>query len=1163
MKLTINILKGYFFTSKFITIIFLLSTLSLGIIFSSLTIYINSLEDNVIKKTVNTLGINNKNIWLHNTNASISEGYLEKQSGLIKKLVEQEESVLIKNNSKIVKLEISKKKSLLKNIVYKKTASTEAVTKTFSPFDNFEIIKELAGFTIHKSLVSKPQNITFPTKNISQYSSSIKDYNFSIVSIDNLFENVSILDSTEEQKEGAFNIYISENTSNKLDILVGDIIYISDPLYPEPLRFHVSKIFNLDENDGFLMGQNSLVNPNVNSQGILDIPLSINIKDFLKLNQRSEGDTNLYWMFFLYDDLIFNLGPTKSIKYIKDITQQLNLKFPSSLIISPIIERLETNLNDYKNTLPSLLIIGSLLIMTSLIISLLPILQLGEKFNSEFYILKMRGLKGKQLFSDIIFWLFLFVFPICILGSLIGNYLVTLIIDSKEILNNEFQINFSANFFNGILASLISLIVISIPIFIKRFLQNKSIDNQEIINRFKSSSFFQRYYIDIIIISLAAVSFWESLISNFQYLATYNNENIAQIAILKMGIPMFWILGLIFLILRLFQVINLITEKLRINVNKPLWLRFSLINITRRPNEYSWILLMFFISTCTILSSRTIINTVDNHINDSISYQVGGDIRINDVPVEKPLNEKEISPKDLSQYDQSINFRGLGRLGKEDFKFLAVQPQLIEKSIWFREDFSAKPISELMQKIEITNTEEKLFMKENIKSIGLTINDSSSIPSHVQLWLRVKFNNGKYETIPISNCKVFDCFQKKHPLNDWSIYYINLDEEIKESIEVIGILAYETSPEDLSTEFTMKIKEINYSTNNNINNNEGRFNYLGVIPLKSSTSWKTLPTSEGDDSILNFYNLDGESDSEYMEINFGSGSDEGIRGIYISSFEELPIIASKSFLEKTLHQIGEKFTANLGDHYIVLEIVDSIDLFPTLDPSDNGFIILDSENLINFLEIRGPLRFNSSEIFASSKDNISTETFTFNSIEPNQLDSKLNSSKLDNTIQEQQKYLIKNNLIESLKDNKVTEGGLDGLNILSLYFIPILLFLGSISFVSIQVIKRSSEWISSKRIGINSSMIFSHIILEYLIVIFVGILFGVFASSIITKILVNELIEVFYQTSTLSYLPIHLKVNWSIYYSIMISSVIIIFISSIIGIKNIIKSISSQEETFQ
>ena len=218
----------------------------------------------------------------------------------------------------------------------------------------------------------------------------------------------------------------------------------------------------------------------------------------------------------------------------------------------------------------------------------------------------------------------------------------------------------------------------------------------------------------------------------------------------------------------------------------------------------------------------------------------------------------------------------------------------------------------------------------------------------------------------------------------------------------------------------------------------------------------------------------------------------------------------------------------------------------------------------NFLEIRGPLRFNSTEIFASSKNNISTENFFSNSIESNQSDSKLNSSMLDFSVQEnQQKYFIKDNLIESLKDNKVTEGGLDGLNILSLYIIPVLLVLGSISFVSIQVITRSSEWISSKRIGINSRIIFTHVILEYLIVIIVGILLGIFTSSFITKILVNELIEVFYSTSTLLYLPIYLKVNWSIYYSIIISAVIIIFLSSIIGIKNILKSISTEEQTFQ
>ena len=420
MKLTFSILKGYFFKSKFISIIFLLSTLSLGIIISSLTIYINYLEDNVINKTVNSLGVSNKNIWLNNTNASLSEDYLANKSELIEELVNQE-SGFITDNSKIIKLDISKNKSPLKNIIYK--------------------------------------------KNVSQHSSSIKDYSLSVVTIDNLFENVSILDSTDENKEGVFNIYISKNTSKMLDILVGDIIYIPDPLYPEPLKFHVSKIFDLDENDEYWMGQTSVVNPRVNANGILETPLSINSKDLLKLNERSEGSTSLYWMFFLSDNLIFDFGPSKSIEYIKNIQNQLSLKFPSSLIINPIAERLESNLNDYKNTLPSLLIIGSLLIMTSLIISLLPILQLGEKFNSEFYILKMRGLKGKQLFADIIFWLFLFVFPICLLGSFIGNYLTTYIIDSSEILNNESKNGFSVNFLSGILASFISIIAISIPIF--------------------------------------------------------------------------------------------------------------------------------------------------------------------------------------------------------------------------------------------------------------------------------------------------------------------------------------------------------------------------------------------------------------------------------------------------------------------------------------------------------------------------------------------------------------------------------------------------------------------------------------------------------------------------------------------------------------------------
>lgn len=47
------------------------------------------------------------------------------------------------------------------------TTSPETVTITLSNFDNFEIIKELAGFSIPKSLISTAQNITFPTTNNS------------------------------------------------------------------------------------------------------------------------------------------------------------------------------------------------------------------------------------------------------------------------------------------------------------------------------------------------------------------------------------------------------------------------------------------------------------------------------------------------------------------------------------------------------------------------------------------------------------------------------------------------------------------------------------------------------------------------------------------------------------------------------------------------------------------------------------------------------------------------------------------------------------------------------------------------------------------------------------------------------------------------------------
>ena len=95
MKLTLSLLKGYFFKSKFLSLIFILTALSIGTIYSSLAIYLNFLETDVITKTVNSLGTSNKNIWLLNTNVSLSEDYLDAQSGLIEELVEEESGLIV------------------------------------------------------------------------------------------------------------------------------------------------------------------------------------------------------------------------------------------------------------------------------------------------------------------------------------------------------------------------------------------------------------------------------------------------------------------------------------------------------------------------------------------------------------------------------------------------------------------------------------------------------------------------------------------------------------------------------------------------------------------------------------------------------------------------------------------------------------------------------------------------------------------------------------------------------------------------------------------------------------------------------------------------------------------------------------------------------------
>ena len=84
-------------------------------------------------------------------------------------------------------------------------------------------------------------------------------------------------------------------------------------------------------------------------------------------------------------------------------------------------------------------------------------------------------------------------------------------------------------------------------------------------------------------------------------------------------------------------------------------------------------------------------------------------------------------------------------------------------------------------------------------------------------------------------------------------------------------------------------------------------NLVKTIPFDRSLNWTELPTSEGFDSTISY-------NSEGLILNLGNGSTKGIRGMYLSNYDQgIPVIVNNKFIEETESEIGEKFIFNASE----------------------------------------------------------------------------------------------------------------------------------------------------------------------------------------------------------------------------------------------------------
>ncbi len=591
-----------------------------------------------------------------------------------------------------------------------------------------------------------------------------------------------------------------------------------------------------------------------------------------------------------------------------------------------------------------------------------------------------------------------------------------------------------------------------------------------------SIPWFQRYFIDVGLVVIGGLIFWElesrgSLVSGGLFHAPSINETLLLA-------PILFLISVTLIFMRFFPIIVRVLSKLFAD-RTPVWLTLSLWHMARNPLQYTWLVLLLVLVTGLGILATTLGGTLKLSYEERVLYDTGTDIRIDRLPSNIRIGRvqlKEVLQTLPGATSVSIAFRGPGRFGVTrlgtPFTMLAMESQQFSYISWYRPDFSDSSLASLMRTLGSVERFESLELPPNTNKVGMWVKPGSEYPN-VFLWLVFKDANDTTHTISLGSLGKPDWHYLEEEIPSYAISPLTLE----------AIQIYEPVYGPTGTPGYFRIDNLQIATSQG----EGP---QTLESFENIDNWTPLATSALSSDELFLTNADVKDGLSAVTFRWGKGTNRGIRGIYRSpSGGPLPIVASKSFLASTGRNVGDTLVLTIFERFVPVVIRDMVDYFPTLDPEGTGFVLADLDLLLNHLNLLGPLStISPNELFISTIEGS-------HEVVVNVAQSLV---RAETQIHDQKSQL------NVIREDPLITGGW---KVLVFFSIGIILFtatLGYITYLLSSAASSRGEMGYLQAIGLSRRQIMGIVTIEHLVMAVVGVAIGTWAGIQMAKLSVSS-----------------------------------------------------------
>ncbi|MBI4328351.1 MAG: ABC transporter permease [Chloroflexi bacterium] len=476
---------------------------------------------------------------------------------------------------------------------------------------------------------------------------------------------------------------------------------------------------------------------------------------------------------------------------------------------------------------------------------------------------------------------------------------------------------------------------------------------------------FQRTYADVGLLVVAGALLWQ-VRGQGQFLKIGEADlgslgpsfTFDQTALL---VPMLTLVAAVLILFRVFPYLSRLTG-LAAGIIGPLWAALGFQRMVRSPFAYGRLAGLLLLAMALGTFATTFGGTLDRSARERAFYEVGADVRLDRAggfSGESLAAIREAYLEVPGLRNASATYRSKARIGAAgagpEAELLGAEPGTLSQVLWFREDFSPKNLASLLNSVR---AKEPVGLAPVLPSgaVAVGVWAKPDVPAgRFYLWVVLKDGSGHYHVYSFGQLD----------FSGWRFLEIELasaamPKGLPEPVTIESFQVFETSFGASGGPGSLLLDEA-----------RGRLpsgETVTVESFKDVSAWATIPTSATRRDTLSGSRESAEPGGDgSLDFQWGRETLAGVRGVMVGRTPgPLPALVSPSFLAWAGLEVGQEGVVTVQGRVLPIRVAGTVDYFPTLDPGEQGFLIVDGEALLPFINgIEVEKKVWADEVFLS------------------------------------------------------------------------------------------------------------------------------------------------------------------------------------------------------